>query len=210
MKKLIVVFLLINSAVLHAQDERFFRKLFAGELIKQKVIDDREIAKHQVAGTFYRYDIDKDGRLESLVSEKRDGQEWLNIHDYKGNVIYRAQFETLGLNSWLYKVSIRKISNSTRVFILHFYEGSNEYLEFKGQSRLYFLTIDNKDVKTLSLYRGPILFDEVETFRKHYHTRSYHLDLVDFNKDGINEISLKYHLNSWVYIYNYPGKWLEI
>jgi hypothetical protein len=210
MKKLIVVFLLINSAMLHAQDERFFRKLFSGDLKDKEVIDNRATPTFQVAGTFYSYDINKDGRIESLVSEKRDGQEWLNIHDYKGKIIYSAHFETLGLNSWLYKVSIRNISNNTRVFIFHFYEGSTEYLEFKGQSRLYFLSIDNRDIKSLSLYKGPIIFDETESFKKDYHLRSYKMDLVDFNGDGVNEISLKYHLNSWVYLYHYPGKWLEI
>jgi hypothetical protein len=210
MNNCLLILFLIYSATLHAQDERFFRKMFSGEL-RDKVQEYVRTRPHfQLASDFYQFDIDNDGRVESFVSEKRDGQEWLNIHDYKKNIIYRAQLDTVGLNSWLYKISIRNISNQTRVFILYFYEGSTEYLEFKAHSRLYFLTIDNKNIKSLSLQKGPIIFDETETFKKNYHLRSYKLNLVDYNNDGVNEIVLKYHLNSWVYIYKYPGKWIEI
>jgi hypothetical protein len=210
MNKLIVLILLFNCAVLHAQDERYFRKLFSGNLRDKIKLVERTKAKFQVAGTFYNFDINDDGRIEAFVSEKRDGQEWLNIHDANQKVIYRGQLDTMSLNSWLYKISVRNLSNNTRVFILYFYEGSTEYLEFKANARVYFLTIDDKKLETLTLTKGPVIYDETETFKKDYHLRSYTLNLVDFNKDGVNDIIVKYHLNSWVYLYKYPGKWLEI
>lgn len=210
MRFLLLSFLILHSAVLQAQDERFFRKLFSGELRSREEKQKPDDLKFQVAGKQYRLDMNGDGRVESFVSEKRNGIEWLNIHNYKGEIIYRTSLETKGLNSWLYKISMRRISPQTKVFILYFYEGAVEYLEYRAQAHVYFLTMDDNKLDSLKINKGAAIFDEYESFKKHYHARPYKLELIDLNKDGVKEILVKYHLNQWVYIYEYPGKWHEI
>ena len=210
MKLLVSLSLFLFSASLWAQDERYMRKLFSGELREKKEKEFNPMPKIQTLGKAYKFDIDDDGRVESFISEKSDGGESLLIQSFKGDLIYRARLETAGLDSWLYRVTTRQISEKTRLFILHFYEGGVEYFNFRGNSRAYFLTLENKDVKTLSLYKGPVIFDEKKFRYDHYHLRSYKFNLVDLNRDGVKEVVLKYHLNSWVYMYKSAGKWIEL
>ncbi len=210
MSKFIAIFITFCMASVGAQDENFIRKIFSKELQGKKKKPRAKKTLIQSSSPFYKFDINNDGRIESFVARKRNGEDWLNIHNYRGRAIYRAKLDSKGLNSWLYKISVRNLSYSTRVFILYYYEGSTEYFEFRSHSRVYFLTIDNKDLMSLSLFKGPAVFDEYETFKKDYFLRHYELNLFDYNNDGVKEIVLKYHLNNWIYMYRGAGKWLEI
>lgn len=201
--------LVAQSAI--AQDERFFRKLFSGDLLRKEEKKFKGEVDFRVASPFYKVDINTDGRVESLVTEKRDGQDWIHVHDFQNKRVFSGELEPMGMNSWLYKVSLRRIASGAKVLILHFYEGETEYLEFRANVRLYFLTIEKDDLSTFSLSKGPVVWDEHESFKgRHYHQRRYEIGLQDFNKDGIKEISVKYHLISWIYFYKSPGKWIEL
>lgn len=193
-----------------AQDERFFRSLFSGDLVKEKQETSKSKTKFRTVGAMHKVDLNADSRLESIVVEKKDGKDFIHIHDYLNKRIFSGKMEAMGLNSWLYKISIRRFANNAKVMILYFFEGETEYLEYRSNVRLYFLTFENNDFKTLAINKGPVIWDEFESFKKHYHQRKYKIGLFDYNKDGIKEIAVHYHLTSWVYFYKSPGKWLEL
>ncbi|MCO4794201.1 MAG: hypothetical protein KC493_10830 [Bacteriovoracaceae bacterium] len=207
---LILLFMQCFALSAIAQDERFFRSLFSGDLVKEKKETFKSKTKFRTAGAMHKVDLNADSRLESIVVEKKDGQDFIHIHDYLNKRIFSGKMEAMGLNSWLYKISIRRFANNAKVMILYFFEGETEYLEYRSNVRLYFLTFENNDFKTLAINKGPVIWDEFESFKKHYHQRKYKIGLFDYNKDGIKEIAVHYHLTSWVYFYKSPGKWLEL
>jgi hypothetical protein len=193
-----------------AQDERFFRELFTGDLAKKEKKIFKGKLKFRHAGDMHKFDLNGDNRLEGIIAEKQDGQDFIHIHDWKGKRIFSGKLEPMGLNSWLYRISVRRFAKNSKVLILYFYEGETEYLEYRANVRLYFLTMETNDLGTLSLNKGPVIWDEYEDFKDHYHQRRYRIGLYDYNKDGIKEIAVHYHLSSWVYFYKSPGKWIEL
>jgi hypothetical protein len=208
-RPLFITACVIFSNTLFAQDERFLRQLFTGGV--QEADDKERKAKvhYRVHSPFYEFDIDGDLRNEKFLIEKRDSQTWLHIHNYKREIIFSYKFETKGLRSDLYKIQVRNLSKNSRIFMLYYYEGKTEYVDFFGTSRVYFLTVDNSDLKTLAMKKGPAIWEEAEVGRLHYRQRSYDVSLFDYNKDGVNEVTIKYHLSSKVYFYKGMGKWLR-
>jgi hypothetical protein len=205
---LLILFIFAHGA--KAQDERFFRELFTGDLVKKEKEAFKGKLKFRTAGAFHKFDLDGDSRFESLIADKQDGQDFIHIHDWKGERIFSGKLEAMGLNSWLYRISVRKFAKDSKVLILYFYEGETEYLEYRANVRLYFLTLESNNLSTLALNKGPVIWDEYEDFKDHYHQRRYKIGLYDYNKDGIKEIAVHYHLSNWVYFYKSPGKWIEL
>jgi len=203
-----ILFVFAHGAL--AQDERFFRELFSGDLSKKEKKLFKGKLKFRTAGDFHKFDLNGDNRLEGIIADKKDGQDFIHIHDWKGKRIFSGKLEAMGLKSWLYKISIRRFAKDSKVMILYFYEGETEYLEYRSNVRLYFLTLESNDLSTLALNKGPVIWDEHEDFKDHYHQRRYKVGLYDYNKDGIKEIAVHYHLSNWVYFYKSPGKWIEL
>jgi hypothetical protein len=193
-----------------AQDERFFRELFSGDLVKKENKVLKGIPKFRHAGDIHKFDLNGDNRLEGIIAEKKDGQDYIHIHDWKGERIFSGNLRPMGLSSWLYRISIRRFAKNSKVLILYFYEGETEYLEYHSNVRLYFLTMESNNLKNLSLSVGPVIWDEHKDFKDHYHQRRYRIGLHDYNKDGIKEIAVHYHLSSRIYFYKSPGRWFEL
>ncbi len=206
MKLVSLLFLLLSNGVF-AQDERFFRKIFADDFIKKSDQAKKTKGKWQVISPAYQFDIDSNGHNESIITEKNDGEDWLHIYGLHGQHIYSGKLEAKGLDSHLYKISIRKLSSKSKVLILHFYEGHHSYLDSIASARLFFLTLDNNDFKTLSLYKGPRFWEEHKSAEGYYHRRGMKLSLYDYNGDGLRDISVKHQFINRVYYYRGRGRW---
>ena len=103
---------------------------------------------------------------------------------------------------------MRWLSPHSKAILIHYFEGKIDYLTSHGTSRLDVITIDDKDLKKIHFAKGPIIWDEVDDKRMHYHQRPYEISVIDLDGDGIRDISVKYHLISRVMLYRGNGKWV--
>jgi len=193
-----------------AQDERYFRRLFSGEAQKSSAPEMDKTYKMKVNSPLYRLDLVGDTQKEGLNYEHKDGEDWFYVIAANGKALAKYQFETKGHDSKVFKISLRKLSERTKLLIIYFYEGFHHYLEFEGSTRVYFLTIDDRDAKKINFYQGPVVWHEFEDGKEHYHQRYYHVDLEDLNHDGIQEIRVRTKENIYVYLYSDFGKWNRI
>lgn len=206
-KQITLALLLLISFNGLAQDEKAFRDLL--------FYNDREILKksykqnyhYKVRSNKHSFDMTGDYVSESIFTAKRDGEDWIHIEDSKGNEVFRHQLDPLGPLSRLFKIQMRKIDNKSKVILLHFFEGVTRYINFRGTTRVYFLTIDDNDLSTFSLFKGPTIWDEYRTYKDHYHQRSYQISMMDFDSDGKREVSFFHRRMSRVYIYKGKGEW---
>lgn len=213
-------FLVLSGFLIHilgifpiswAQDERFFKETLMQERPAHVALPpEKKRFFYKITTPKYSIDINGDGLNEILTYEKRDGEDWFNILDHDKRRLLRLQLRATGIKSKLYRIGLHQISRQTRLLILHFYEGYNEYLEFNGGARYYFVTLDNNDLKTLSGHRGPLFLDERKERRGHYHLRNLHLSLYDHDNDGVKEVAVKHHLVSKIFKYRGNGQWLEL
>ncbi|MBT3586920.1 MAG: hypothetical protein HN509_18560 [Halobacteriovoraceae bacterium] len=194
----------------YAQDERFYRELLTGELLSKKARKYNPPPKYKARTPFYEVDLNSDDRNERFYYEKKGGEDFLVIQNYKRQEIFRYKFETIGINARLYRLSIRRISAKTKVVVLNFYEGYTNYLEFNGSARVYLMSIDNNDLSTMAVYKGPGFWQEFRGFKGDYRQRFYELSLYDFNGDGIKEVIVRHHLIPRVLMYLDDGKWSNI
>jgi hypothetical protein len=195
-----------------AQDEREFRDFLMGEVRTENTVTPELSLKFRVFSPLYEFDLDGDHRNEKFLLEKRDGKDWLHIHNYKDERIFSTFFEPLGERSTIYRLNIRQLSAHTKLILIHYYEGHTDYINFHGTSRLHYLTIDNNDFKTLSIYRGPAVFEEMRERMgvvNSYHQRGYHISLNDFNESGVRDVSVRYRGIVRVYRYLGLGKWID-
>ncbi len=192
-----------------AQDERFIRDIFSHQLSRPQDRAQRQPI-YTAASPYYQLDITGDGRREAIVYEKRDGQDWIHVHDSSGNQVYSYRFDTVGLDSQLYRIQRRSLSRETDAFLLYFYEGHTDYLEYHGTGRLYVMTMDRRELDSLSVYRGPIVWQERDSFRQGYWNREYTVDLQDLNDNGIREVIVQNYTLQRVLLYRGSGHWREI
>ena len=203
----LLVFIFTQSAF--SQDERFFRELFSGELTQDKK-KDLKTYKWNSNSPFYEIDLGSNNFPESLVIEKKDGEDWLHIHDDKKFRIFSFKFDVNGKDSLVYRITKKRLSSVTDLLIIYYYEGNTDYRNFKGSVRLYFLTVDNRDLSTISVFKGPIYWDEREMAGGKYAQKKYEVELIDFNHDKKMEIAVGGKFLSKVYFYKLGGKWAEI
>ena len=208
MRAFLVLLLLHVITIGHAQDERYFRKLFTGELLRPK--KKPQVPKVEVSSKRYQIDLNRDGLSESLVTKKKDGTDHLVILDYKGATILDQALTTMGSGSKLYKARHVTLSSQTDALILYFYEGATQSVRFEATARLYFLTVDKRDLKTLSLYQGPHYFHEKEKLYKQYLKRGYSVNVIDYDGDGKKEVSISYNKISRVFKYLENGRWARL
>lgn len=192
------------------QDERYFRQIFSGELAKGGVGADEKKYSYYVHTPYYALDLNHDKNPEDIVFVKKDSEDWIEIYEnVKGEKkkIFSYRFETKGFGSDLYRIEFKKLSANTSILILYYYEGVSKYTEMQGTSRVYAVTIDNDDLKTLAAFKGPSFFEEHKSLKGHYHLRNYQVYLDDLNNDGVKELIVKYHETNQVFIYDGNGKW---
>lgn len=203
----VVIFILQSLNCAYAQDERFFRKIFSGDV----EVKDKPVEKHYsytLHTPEYLIDLNQDNAKESVVFVKRDSEDWIEIFDQYKQRIFQYRFEEKGLNSGLFRLVRKKLSNQSMILALYYFEGETNYLNFESSARVYLLTIDNNDLKTISVFKGPSFFEEYKSLKSHYHLRSYDVSIADLNQDKSREVIVKYRNNSLVYIYRGNGKWI--
>lgn len=206
-KILILLFFLGLDA--SAQDELYFRNLFSGELTrkKEKV---KKSYKWRANTPFYQVDLGGKKWPESIVVEKKDGEDWLHIHNDQKKRIYSFQFDVNGKESQVYKITKEKISPTSDILIIYYYEGNAAYLKFSGTVRLYLLTIDNRKLDSISITKGPIIWEERENLDKKYFQKGHLVELIDFNKDKVKEIRVRGKFTKNIYFYRGKGRWQSI
>ncbi len=211
MKNCIIFTLIILVAwSARAQDERYFRQIFSGELLKgANRLEDKKYS-YLVHSPFYSLDLNNDGTFEQFVYAKKDSEDWVELFSENKGIrtkIFSYRLETKGYGSDLFKIQLKKLSGTTSIVLLYFYEGLSRYTELNASSRIYALTIDNGDLKTLSAFKGPSLFEEFRSFKGHYHLRDYQIYVQDLNNDNIKELIVKHREVSQVFLYQGSGKW---
>lgn len=193
-----------------AQDERFTRKLLSGDLTRIAPPQDESKYTYKARTPYYEIDLNGDSRDEAFVVEKKDGEDWIHVHAYSKKRIYSYKLDAIGADSRLYRITSKRLSNKTQVYVLHFFEGKNRFLKFRTQARFYFLTVDNNDLSTIATYKGPAYWEEMKSFKhNHYHQRKYQLTALDLNGDGIKELTLSYNDIRRVFMYAGKGSWMS-
>lgn len=207
MKVVFTLFFLLFGQCVLAQDERFFRQLISGDLGVSAAEESKTTPHFHAASPFYEIDLDGDDRVEYIVIEKRDSEDWLHIHDYNRKRIFSLKFVRLGWESDVFRINLRQLSKDTKVLLVRYYEGHNQGENFTGTGRLYVVSWDKNDLKSLRGVRGPQLWDEFADSKIHYHQRPQHISLFDFDSDGIREVAVRHHLTTKVMKYIGKGEW---
>ncbi|PIP90115.1 MAG: hypothetical protein COW01_09555 [Bdellovibrionales bacterium CG12_big_fil_rev_8_21_14_0_65_38_15] len=202
---LFTLFMASNSG--YAQDERFIRKLLSGDLGVEGVEENKPKPHFHVASAMYEIDLNSDNRVESIVIEKKDSEDWLHIQNYERQIIYSLKFVRKGWESDVYKINLRKLSDNTHVLLVRYYEGHNQGDNFTGTARLYTISWENNDLTKISSLRGPEIWDEFRDSKIHYHQRPQLISLNDLDGDGYKEISIRHHLSTKVMKYLGKGEW---
>lgn len=205
---LLVIFCLLKAPSSWAQDERFFRKLFSGDLARPTDIVDQKKYSYLIHTPEYAIDLDDDKKSESLVFVKRDSEDWIDVFNSYHELIFQYRFEEKGVNSGVYRVVKKQIDQNTNALVLFYFEGETKYVDHETSARVYVLTIDKKNLKKLSVFKGPSIFEEYKSLKNHYHLRNYQVEVSDLNLDKRRELIVKYHGVSQVFFYQGEGKWL--
>ncbi len=206
--KILLILAIAQSA--QGQDERALRELFSGDLIKPESVQKPNPTHFRVQSPMYQVDLNGDHRAESFVVEKQDGEDWLHVHDYFGKKIFSYQFQANAALSEIYRLKIMQLSPTVKLVAIHFFEGVNKYIELNANARLYFLTIENNDLETLSIYRGPAYWEEHDDGRDHYRKRIYHLTSLDLRNSGENDLLVRFKNISSAYRFLGNGKWISL
>lgn len=207
---LILLFLVTFAQSALGQDERALRELFSGDLIRPESAQRPNSIHFRVQSPMYQVDLNGDHRAESFVTEKIDGEDWLHVHDYFGKQIFSYQFQANAAMSQIYRLKIMQLGPNVKLIAVHFFEGVNKYIELNANARLYFLTIENNDLSTLSMYRGPAYWEEHDNGRDHYRKRVYHLTSLDLRQTGEKDLLVRFKNISSAYRFVGGGKWLSL
>lgn len=203
-----IFFLLVLSSSVYGQDERFFQNVFKGKFAEER--NNKNIFKIRVSTPRYELDLNRDGIKEALQIEKRDGMDAVLLYDSYGKKLYETTLVPKGKRSHLFRASQVKISKDVEVLLLHYYEGDLESKTFEGSARLYFLTIRNKDLRNITLTKGPFFWSERERAAEKYWARRYTVNTVDYNNDGYKEISVLFNNIARVYYFAPEGNWYTL
>lgn len=203
---LIFAFFVSSAQVAQAQDERYFRHLFTGELAPSEHHKDKTY-KWEVETPLYQIDLDGDGAAEGIKIQKKDGEDWIELHGKTGKPFWRGKLQAKGTESYLFKIHLVSLATKIKALILHFYEGKTDYKEFNGSARIYLIVFEDNKLDKLFYQIGPSFWIEREKMSDQYFKREYKVTAEDFNNDGIKEIAVKYKNSSKVLMYLGNGVW---
>jgi hypothetical protein len=190
-----------------AQDERYYRNLFLKTIKSNSKINKKMPYEFKVHSPYYRIDINNDGEKEGLVYQASSGARKLYIYSGNNDLVRTFELDVSGANPELLKIQLRSLSAKTTLLILHFFEGFSHYTEYAGTVRLYFITVENKNLRTLSMFKGPVVWREFKDRWNNYHKRNYNVLVLDLNSDNYNEVLVKFSNISRVYHYQGKGRW---
>lgn len=212
----IFLFFAIGTNKVDAQNERLIRNLLKGKFAGLEeptgaaVYKAKESLKWPESGHKWLvkspfYYLDKIG----MQIEKKDLIDYVSFFDSTGSLLKRYKLDTLGDESWAYKLEEVRLSNKTKLMLLYYYRGNHKYHDFSfyGDSIVYLITIDNEDLNTSSLTAGPIIWEEDKGFPRKYHHRYYNFKLQDLNQDGVQEVIFQHQKILKVYYYLGNGSW---
>lgn len=202
---LVIIFLSCWTQ-LWAQDERTFREMLVPKSFR---VEEAPKVHFKTRSKSYFIDINGDLLQENIYFANRDGQTYFYIEDIQGKKVFEQKLVGVGPGQWPYRLSFRWLAPNSSAILIHYFEGRVDYLRSRGTSRLDVISIDNKDLKTLSYSSGPIIWDELDDKKEHYHQRAYDVSVIDLDGDGIRDILVKYHLISRVLLYKGKGRWLR-
>lgn len=206
--KFIIFFLLFSIVVekVVAQDERYYRDLF---LKRDDQLDAKKETVYDIRARtpLYQFDLNGDGIKEGIVFEKAGGESNLHIYSHTKKLLRKYSFDVKGKNAGIYKIQLKRLSPISRVMIVHFFEGAQNYTEYNATARLYFISLDKGKLSTLKMFKGPVIWHEFRDGRLNYHRRKYEVGVSDLNSDGFKEILVKFSNLSRVYFYDKGGNW---
>ncbi len=208
MKTIVFLGLIFASCLSFAQDERFYRDIFAGNLY-----DPPEKFKYKVLveSPKYMIDLNRDKRKDSIQISKKDGVDFVKINNEYGQSVFERKLLAKGLNSKVYRARLKKINKSVNVLILYYYEGDIDTVKhFKGSARLFFITIRDNNLNKITFMKGPYIFTEESLPGDKYSTKSFAISTIDFNGDKQAELSVSYNHIQRTYFYKGDGLWDEL
>lgn len=199
-----LLFFVLSGMVL-GQDERYYRQILSGDLpalTDPLKMNDR--TQFNVNGASYKFDLNGDGLEETLIPQKRDGIDWLEIRSSAGAKLFEAKLLAWGVNSSIYKLKLVHLDSKTKALLIFLDEGLIQAKRAESTARFFVLTFDNNDFSTFALTEGPHIYHEKEQQREQYWRRDYNVNIYDIDGDGVREIAVQYnHINR---IMKYLGK----
>ncbi|MFA7614127.1 MAG: hypothetical protein WCY48_07800 [Candidatus Caldatribacteriota bacterium] len=202
----ILLLFFLSSSALMAQDERYFRKMLSGDLVKKADIADG-LPKFFVSADPYLMDLNGDGIEERIIPQKRDGVDWLEIQDSSHNVIFSAKLPSTGVHSHLFRIKMVALNSKVKTLILFLDEGYTHGGKFEAQGMIYLVSFENNDLTTLKLREGAKFFHEVHAQREQYYRRGYKVNVYDIDLDGDREIVVTYRHIQRIFKYAGHGDW---
>lgn len=195
-----------------AQDERYYRQMLSGALpdFNSDEVKKNEKIHYSFSSSSYRIDLNKDGTEEYIQTMKRDGVDWIQISDFSGRKIFESKLFAMGAESVIYKVRFTQISRDVKALILFLDEGKTHSVKFESTARIYVLSFEKNNLETLKLSQGPHFYHEKEAQREQYWRRHYQVNIVDFDGDGIKEISIQYNHIQRMMKYIGRGEWIRL
>jgi hypothetical protein len=106
--RLILFIFFLTSDILWAQDERYFRKMFSGDLVKKELPQEVQKVHFKVVGNSYLIDLDQDKIEEVIEPQKRDGVDWIEVKNSSGRKLFEGKIFAAGSGSYLYKIKFVK------------------------------------------------------------------------------------------------------
>ncbi len=201
---------LFSWNILWAQDERYFRKMFSGDMVKKDVPQEAQKIHFKVTGNSYRIDLDDDKIEEIIEPQKRDGVDWIEIRNSSGNKLFEGKVFAAGTGSYLYKIKFVSLSPDVKALILFMDEGVISGKKFESTGRIFILTYEKNNLSKIHLTEGPHFFHEREGQREQYWRRTYTVNVWDIDKDGIREVSVEFNNIQRIMKYIGGGVWKKI
>lgn len=190
------------------QDERYYRQILSGELpVMTDPLKVSERTQFNVSGPKYKFDLNGDGIEETIIPQKRDGVDWLEIRNSSGGIAFEAKLRAWGVNSSIYKLKLVHLNKTTKGLLIFLDEGVTDSKRVESTARFFVLTFENNDFKTFSLIEGPHIFHEKEAQREQYWRRDYNVNIYDIDGDGTREIAVQYNHINRIMKYLGNGNW---
>jgi len=192
-----------------AQDERFWRKLLTGELTREQ-LKVPEAPKLVFSTPRYEFDLNGDGKNESIAVLKRDGLNVIEIYSHEKEQIFSGTITGVGVESKIYRLRLVDVSKKSRALLVHFFEGKTQSRYFESTARIYFITFKTDNLSKMSFQKGPQYWHEYEAPRDQYWRRKYAVNVMDLDKDGTNEVFVNFNSSQSIWKYQDTGLWIEL
>lgn len=202
-----MIMFFVNPAM--AQDERFWRKLVTGELTReQKKLP--PAPKWVFSTPSYEFDLNGDGRNESLTVQVVDGLSVVEIYSHDKLLLFTGTLTGLGMDAKVYRLRLIDVSPGVRSLLIHFFEGKTQSQRFEATARLYFVTFAKENMTKMTFQKGPQYWHEYEAPRDQYWRRQYGINVMDLDKDGSKEVFVNFNSSQSVWQYQTSGLWREL